>query len=175
MSKKHKVDPETLPYRPNVGVALFNAEGKVWVGQRIDTPGDSEGSGTWWQMPQGGVDEGEELLEAARRELYEETSIRSVSLIAEAPDWLLYDLPPDRIGKTWGGKYRGQKQKWFAFRFEGEEGEIDIHHPGGGRHKPEFMDWRWQELATLPDTIVPFKRAVYLQVAKAFAKVGKAK
>ncbi len=175
MSKKARPDPARLPYRPNVGIALFNPQGKVWVGKRLDSPGDGEGTGTWWQMPQGGVDEGEELMAAALRELYEETSVRSVSLVAEAPDWLLYDLPPERIGKIWGGKYRGQKQKWFAFRFEGEDSEIDIDRPGGGKHKPEFMAWRWQELATLPDTIVPFKRDVYVRVATIFAEFGKAK
>ena len=112
-------DLSALPYRPCVGVALFNRAGLVWVGRRIDAPGEAEGPGQWWQMPQGGVDEGEPLYEAALRELYEETNIRSVARLGEIADWLTYDLPPELVGKAWGGRYRGQKQKWFALRFTG--------------------------------------------------------
>jgi len=167
-----KKDFSKLPYRPCVGVTLFNKGGLVWVGRRIDAPGEAEGPGAWWQMPQGGVDEGEELYDAALRELYEETNIRSARKIGELKDWLFYDLPPELLGKAWGGRYRGQRQKWLALRFEGKESEIDIHHPGGGKHKPEFMDWRWERLERLPELIVPFKRVVYEEVAKGFAKLA---
>lgn len=157
-----------LPYRPCVGVVLFNPEGLVWVGQRIDMPGDAEGRGHWWQMPQGGIDPGEDPQAAAFRELYEETNIRSAELIGETEDWLIYDLPDELLGKAWGGRYRGQKQKWLALRFTGEDSEIDVRHPGGGSHKPEFVQWRWEQLRRLPELIVPFKRAVYEQVVAAF-------
>lgn len=165
-----KPDPSTLPYRPCVGVALFDATGRVFVGRRIDMPGEAEGRGTWWQMPQGGIDPGETPQEAARRELYEETNVRSASFLGETPDWLTYDLPDHLIGVAWDGRYRGQKQRWFAMRFEGEEDEIDVRRPGGGRHKAEFDVWRWVPLAELPDLIVPFKRAVYERVVEAFAR-----
>jgi putative (di)nucleoside polyphosphate hydrolase len=157
-----------LPYRPCVGIALFNAEGRVWVGNRSDKDAEGEGEGHWWQMPQGGLDEGEDPHKAALRELYEETSVKSVSLLAEAPGWLTYDLPPELVGQSWGGRYRGQKQKWFALRFEGKESEIDVLHPGGGKYKPEFSSWRWETLSRLPQLIVPFKREVYEQAAVAF-------
>lgn len=157
-----------LPYRPCVGVVLFNRTGQVWVGQRIDAPGDAEGRGDWWQMPQGGIDPGEDPRAAGFRELFEETNIRSAEFIAETEDWLTYDLPDELIGVAWGGRYRGQKQKWLALRFVGEDSEIDIATPGGGAHKPEFMAWRWEALERLPELIVPFKRQVYVEVVAAF-------
>jgi putative (di)nucleoside polyphosphate hydrolase len=160
--------PADLPYRPCVGVAVFNRAGKVWVGRRSDADAEGEGKGSWWQMPQGGLDEGEDPQKAAIRELYEETSIRSVSLIEEAPGWLSYELPAALIPKSWGGRYRGQKQKWFAFRFDGDESEIDVLRPGGGKYKPEFLKWRWEKLERLPELVVPFKQEVYRQVVKAF-------
>jgi putative (di)nucleoside polyphosphate hydrolase len=126
-------------------------------------------------MPQGGIDPGEEPLQAAVRELYEEANISSVSLLAEADEWLCYDLPARLGGQAWKGRYRGQSQKWFAFRFDGDDAEIDVVRPGGGLHKPEFSEWRWEELARVPDLIVPFKRGVYAQVAKLFARFGPAK
>ncbi|WP_291745376.1 RNA pyrophosphohydrolase [Bauldia sp.] len=162
---------QDLPYRPCVGIALFNTDGRVWVGRRSDEEAAGEGDGHWWQMPQGGLDKGEDPYEAALRELYEETSIRSVSLIREAPGWLTYDLPPALVGISWKGRYRGQKQKWFALRFEGDESEIDVLEPGDGDPR-EFSEWRWETLARLPELIVPFKRAVYEQVAEAFADIG---
>jgi len=165
---KKRRPPSELPYRPCVGVALFNAKGEVWVGQRADMPGEAEGPGSWWQMPQGGIDPGESPLDAAYRELYEETNISQASLLAETPDWLIYDLPPELLGKAWGGRFRGQRQKWFALRFEGEERSIDIHRPGGGEHRAEFMAWRWEPLERLPSLIVPFKRKVYDEVVAAF-------
>jgi putative (di)nucleoside polyphosphate hydrolase len=165
-------DRNALPYRLCVGIALFNDAGLVWIGNRSDENAEGEGQGHWWQMPQGGLDNDEDPLKAARRELYEETSVKSASLIREAPGWFAYDLPADLVATSWGGRYRGQKQKWFAFRFEGKEPEIDVMHPGGGEHPPEFSAWRWEKLARLPALVVPFKRKVYEQVAAAFADIG---
>ena len=173
MAKHILVDPQSLPYRPCVGAAVFNREGLVWAGRRIAEP-DSEfaGSTKLWQMPQGGIDKGEDPLEAARRELYEETGIRSVSLLAEAPGWINYDLPPHLVGVALKGKFRGQTQKWFAFRFEGDESEIAINPPPGG-HAAEFDAWDWKRLAELPELIIPFKRKVYDEVIAAFAHLAK--
>lgn len=140
----------TLPYRPCAGVMLINRTGLVWVGRRIDTPDG-------WQMPQGGIDKGEDPRDAALRELEEEIGTANASILGETRDWLTYDLPPHLLGKVWKGRYRGQKQKWFACRFHGNDGEIDIH----GVDHPEFDDWRWVEPAKLVELIVPFKRPVY--------------
>lgn len=156
--------PAELPYRPCVGIMLLNARGQVFVARRIDMPSEA------WQMPQGGIDEDEEPYQAALRELYEETNIRSVDRLGEMAEWLAYDIPQDIIGEAWGGKYRGQKQKWYALRFTGNDSEIDVAHPGGGHHKPEFIDWRWVELKSLPDLVVPFKRQTYEQVVKEFTQ-----
>ena len=162
------IDPETLPYRPWVGIMVLNAAGLVWAGHRVPEP-DSEDAGSplLWQMPQGGIDKGEDPLPAAYRELYEETGMRSVALVAEAPDWIKYDLPPERVGVALKGKYRGQTQKWFAFRFKGNESEIAINPPPGG-HTAEFDRWEWKHLEDLPGLIVPFKRKVYEEVVAAF-------
>ncbi|MBA8878060.1 RNA pyrophosphohydrolase [Phyllobacterium myrsinacearum] len=169
MSKKHgPVDPDTLPYRPCVGIMVLNAEGLVWAGHRIVIPNDEmEGATQLWQMPQGGIDKGEDAEIAARRELYEETGMKTVSLLAEAPDWINYDLPPELVGLALKGKYRGQTQKWFAYRFDGDESEIAINPPPGG-HTAEFDAWAWKPMVQLPDLIVPFKREVYEQVVAAF-------
>ena len=172
MSKVRAKRIEDLPYRPCVGIALFNRAGLVWIGCRSDVDAQGEGEGSWWQMPQGGLDEGEDPYAAALRELYEETSVRNASLIREAPGWFTYDLPAELVPTSWGGRYRGQKQKWFALRFEGEESEIDVLHPGGGKHSAEFSAWRWEKLDRLPALIVPFKRKVYEQVVAAFADTG---
>jgi len=163
---RNATDPSKLGYRPCVGIMVLNAEGLVWVGRRADAPGEPEGRGSWWQMPQGGIDKGEVPSKAALRELAEETGMRSVSIIAETPGWLRYELPPEFIGKAWGGKYRGQKQKWFAVRFRGPESEINITPAEG--HPVEFEAWRWLPLTELVGLIVPFKRDVYRQVAEAF-------
>ncbi|HVL73595.1 MAG TPA: RNA pyrophosphohydrolase [Beijerinckiaceae bacterium] len=165
---------QDLPYRPCVGVALFNRDGRVFVGRRRAQAGPEHVSGLYaWQMPQGGIDRGEEPLAAALRELYEETNVRSASLLAEAPGWYAYDLPERVATRAWKGRYRGQTQKWFALRFEGDDDEIDIFRPGGGRHRPEFEDWRWERLERLPELIIPFKRPVYEQVAAAFAHLAR--
>ena len=157
------------PYRPNVGIALFNAQGRVLIGRRFKDDGpEIILPGLEWQMPQGGIDAGEEPQVAARRELYEETNVRSVRLLAEAPEWYAYDLPPVVAGRTWKGRYRGQRQKWFPVRFTGKDAEINVASPGGG-HKPEFVSWRWEPMKNLPDLIVPFKRPVYERVVKEFA------
>ena len=161
------IDPSALPYRPCVGVMLLNAQGLVFVGRRATREGASEGEGRWWQMPQGGVDEGEAPPEAARRELWEETGIHSASIVAQTEDWLLYDLPPELVGVSWEGRYRGQKQMWFAARFEGAETEIDLQPRPD--HKAEFDAWRWVPMADLPELVVPFKRQVYAAVVAAFS------
>ena len=170
-----KIKAEDLPYRPCVGIMVLNRDGLVWAGRR--TPiGNSEydGSPQLWQMPQGGIDKGEDPEKAAYRELYEETGITSVSLIGRARGWINYDLPPELIGIGLKGKYRGQTQAWFALRFEGDEKEIRIAPPPGG-HEQEFDDWAWKPMEELPKLIVPFKRAVYEQVVAEFRHLAGAK
>ena len=160
----------SMPYRPCVGTTLFNGRGKVFIGRRKSGQGpEYDGQVHEWQMPQGGIDGNESAFVAAKRELYEETNVRSVELIGEVPVWLHYDLPDGALGKALHGKYRGQTQKWYAFRFTGEEKEIDVIRPASGAHPAEFVEWRWERLERLPDLIVPFKRPVYAAVAEAFA------
>ena len=153
-----------LGYRPCVGVMLVNSEGRVFVGRRIDNR-----EGDWWQMPQGGVDEGEDLKEAALRELAEETGAKAehVSLIRQTEEPIRYDLPEELIGKLWGGKYRGQEQIWFLARFSGTDDDIDLQ-----AHDPaEFCDWKWVDAEQLPDLIVPFKKRVYRAVLEEFREL----
>jgi putative (di)nucleoside polyphosphate hydrolase len=168
-----RLDREKMPYRDCVGTAVFNDKGLVFIGRRKpeEDPEASEEHGSPWQMPQGGIDKGEQPSETALRELFEETSIRSVELIAEAPDWIYYDLPDDVLGIALKGKYRGQRQRWFAYRFTGDETEINVTEPGDGSMPAEFDTWRWEELAKLPDLIVPFKREAYLQIVEAFRDI----
>ena len=149
-----------LPYRPCAGIMLLNREGLAFVGQRIDATVEA------WQMPQGGIDDGEDAQTAAVRELGEEIGVGAdkVELIAEAPDEFFYDLPDDLVGQVWKGKYRGQRQKWFLFRFLGEDIDIDI-----ATEHPEFSTWRWIAPAELPGVIVPFKRKLYEDVLAALA------
>jgi putative (di)nucleoside polyphosphate hydrolase len=163
---------EDLPYRPAVGVALFNRDGLVFVGRRRSGPEQIDLT-HFWQLPQGGIDSGEEPWPAAVRELREETNIRAVERIGEIAEWLTYDIPRDLVGEAWNGKYRGQKQKWFAMRFLGADSEIDVANPDG-THEPEFSDWRWEPLHNIANLIVPFKRAVYERVAAEFLPLATA-
>jgi putative (di)nucleoside polyphosphate hydrolase len=149
---------DLAPYRPNVGVVLARSDGKVWLGRRANTPGPYN-----WQFPQGGVDPGETPLQAATRELCEETGVRSVRLLGQTADWIAYRFPPEHAGAKIAKGWIGQKQLWFAFRFLGDESEIDLNaHP-----EIEFDSWRWAEFAEAPNLVVPFKQEVYRQVLAA--------
>jgi|SRR5262245_42164425 len=161
MSEK-RVDPASLPYRSSVGVVLFNGSGKAFIGKRIDQ--ELEG----WQMPQGGIDASEGPRAAALRELEEEIGTRNVSILREHKEWLIYDLPPHLIGRAWEGRYRGQRQKWFAMRFLGSDSEINLKTA-----HPEFSDWKWVDLGEALNLVVAFKRDVYQQVVAAFADLAK--
>lgn len=162
---------EDLPYRPCAGLMVLNRDGLVFIGRRLNGPEHVDETHVW-QMPQGGIDDGEEPYPAALRELYEETSIRSIERLGEIGEWLAYDIPAAIAGQAWKGKYRGQKQKWYALRFIGDESEIDIAHPGGGGHKPEFIEWRWEKMKNLPALVVPFKRPTYERVIAEFGRFG---
>ena len=156
MDKKYS----NLPLRSGVGIVVLNQENKVFVAKRIDNPKD------FWQMPQGGVDAGEDFLKAAYRELEEETSIKSVELIKELDGMITYELPDSLLGIIWKGKYRGQKQKWFLMRFNGDDKEININ-----THHPEFLDWKWIELNQLTKVVVDFKLHVYKEVSEKVRKL----
>jgi putative (di)nucleoside polyphosphate hydrolase len=160
---------DELPYRPCVGVMVLNKAGLVFVGRRSSGPEHIDEAHAW-QMPQGGIDKGEDPWPAALRELYEETNIRSVERLGEVAGWLSYDIPREIVGQAWSGKYRGQTQKWFALRFTGDDSEINVLLPGGGAHKAEFVTWKWEPMANLPGLVVPFKRQTYERVVKEFAK-----
>ncbi len=150
-----------LPYRPGVGVMLFDRAGRVFVAQRIDMPSAA------WQMPQGGIDEGESPRAAALRELAEEIGTAKAEIIAEARDWVRYDFPAELVPKLWGGRFRGQEQKWFALSFLGTDADIDI-----ATEEPEFRAWRWADPAELPDLIVPFKRRLYQDLVAEFGHLA---
>ncbi len=154
-----------LPYRPNVGAVLFNRQGLIFVARRADMP-NAEGPAGGWQLPQGGIDDGEDPKVAVFRELAEEIGTRKAEVIGEHPEWVTYDLPPNLLGIAWRGQYRGQRQRWFAMRFTGEDSDIrldlDPH--------PEFDAWRWVALSELPSLAVPFKRTIYETLAKSFAR-----
>ncbi len=155
----------TLPYRPNVGIALFDAAGRVFVARRADFP-NAEGAPGGWQLPQGGIDDDEDPHVAVFRELKEEIGTAQAEIVGEHPEWLTYDLPPELIGRALGGRFRGQRQKWFAMRFTGSDADIrldlDPH--------PEFDAWRWTALADLPSLAVAFKRPIYQTLAASFAR-----
>lgn len=146
-----------LPYRPCVGMMLLNSNKQVFVAQRIDTRTEA------WQMPQGGIDKGEDPRAAVFRELSEEIGTQKASILGESREWLSYDLPEHLVPQVWGGKYRGQTQKWFCLRFDGEDSDINIH-----THEPEFHQWQWVAPAELPSLIVPFKRDLYAQLLEEF-------
>jgi putative (di)nucleoside polyphosphate hydrolase len=148
-----------LPYRPCVGVMLINPAGLIFAGQRVDSPTAA------WQMPQGGIDDGEKPRAAALRELWEETGVTAdlVEFVAKTDDWVTYDLPPDLLGRVWGGKYRGQRQKWFLYRFTGHDDQVNI-----ATAHPEFARWKWTRADEMIAAIVPFKRDVYAQVIAEF-------
>ena len=175
MSKKRKiVDRESLPYRPCVGIMVLNADGLVWAGRRVkgkdlNSAPESATTGGWWQMPQGGIDNGEKPKVAALRELKEETGTANAEIIGKTKDWLKYDLPVEAIGVALKGKYRGQMQKWFALRFLGEDSEINISPEG---HRPEFDAWQWVPITQLSVLVVPFKRDVYCQVVNEFGHLA---
>ena len=160
---------EHLPYRPCVGTMVLNPHGLVFIGRRTGGP-EQVDSIHAWQMPQGGLDPGEDPYPAALRELREETNISSVERLAEIPEWLSYDLPDELVPHAWGGRFRGQTQKWYALRFTGADPEIDIAHPAG--HDPEFVEWRWAPMHELPELIVPFKRKVYERIVREFAHLA---
>lgn len=156
---------ESLPYRPNVGIMLINGDGLIFAAQRLDAPQLLGQPIAAWQMPQGGVDEGEDPRAAALRELEEEIGVPPalVQVVAETPDWLTYDLPHEVVPRIWKGRYRGQKQKWYLLRYLGQDAQIDLKQA-----HPEFSDWRWIDADAMIEAIVPFKRDIYRQVVAAF-------
>ena len=156
-------DFSDLPYRPGVGMMVLSPEGLVFVARRIDMPSEA------WQMPQGGIDEGETPEEAALREFREEVGTDKVEIIAESERWLSYDLPEELLPRLWGGRFRGQNQKWFVVRFTGTDDDINI-----ATENPEFLDWKWVELETIADLIVPFKRRLYEALVAEFGPILRA-
>jgi putative (di)nucleoside polyphosphate hydrolase len=159
------VDPDALPYRPNVGAALFNPAGRVFIARRADLP-DAEAAPGGWQLPQGGIDAGEDPRVAVLRELAEEIGTDRFTIIGEHADWLTYDLPPALVGVAFGGKFRGQRQRWFALRFLGADAEIRLDRDS----HPEFDAWRWATLDELPGLAAPFRRSIYATLAASFAR-----
>tara|TARA_Y100000590_G_scaffold2671_1_gene3531 strand:+ start:7926 stop:8402 length:477 start_codon:yes stop_codon:yes gene_type:complete len=155
------INKQDLPLRLGVGIILLNKENKIFVGKRIDNPKN------FWQMPQGGLNQNENFLEAAKRELEEETGIKSIELIKELDGWQIYDLPENLMGKIWKGKYRGQKQKWFIMKFIGENNEINVK-----TKNPEFLEWKWIKISDLTDIAVNFKKNIYKNIKKKLISLG---
>ena len=153
-------DKTNLPLRIGVGIILINNENKVFVGKRIDNPKK------FWQMPQGGINNNENLFQAAKRELKEETGITKIKLVKELDEWLIYNLPKNLLGKIWQGKYKGQKQKWFVMKFEGKDQEINVN-----TCSPEFLDWKWVNPSELPKIVVNFKVDIYKKLLKELSKI----
>ena len=153
-------DKTNLPLRIGVGIILINNENKVFVGKRIDNPKK------FWQMPQGGINNNENLFQAAKRELKEETGITKIKLVKELDEWLIYNLPKNLLGKIWQGKYKGQKQKWFVMKFEGKDQEINVN-----TCSPEFLDWKWANPSELPKIVVNFKVDIYKKLLKELSKI----
>jgi len=151
-----------LPYRRGVGAVLFNGQGLVFIGRRFSNKHPPS-----WQMPQGGIDEGETPEQAVMRELAEETGVNKAEVVAESKKWMTYDLPDELVGVAWGGKFRGQVQKWFALRFTGDDTDIDLNV----HNKPEFRDWQWAAFEELPSLIVPFKRQLYEEILVEFKEI----
>lgn len=161
-----QADDDPRPYRLGVGAVLLNADGLVWVGERLRKVGDQLDFP--WQLPQGGLDADEDPRKAVLRELHEESGVRKAEIIRETEDWLIYDLPLDVRDRVWGGQFRGQKQKWFALRFLGTDDDINLNI----HHKPEFSAWRWAHMAELQALVVPFKRPLYADVVRAFGNLA---
>jgi putative (di)nucleoside polyphosphate hydrolase len=162
MSSRHGTPPAPTAYRPCVGAIIRNRQGRIWIGRRAEAEHDAEGTGLWWQMPQGGIDAGEDPHVAVVREVREETGIVSVTVTASVEEWLTYDVPSALMGKAWGGRFRGQRQKWFLLDFHGHDAEVALDPLPG--HVREFDAWRWAGSDEVIDAIVPFKRPVYARV-----------
>ena len=160
-------DDDPRPYRTGVGAVLLNGDGKVWLGERIRRAGLQMEFP--WQLPQGGLDDGEDPRDAVFRELEEETGTRNAEIVAETPDWLAYDLPLDIRDMVWKGRFRGQRQKWYALRFLGDDGDFDLNF----HDKPEFSSWRWGAMGELPSLVVPFKRGLYKDLLTVFGHLGR--
>lgn len=160
MKKSKIIDTHLLPYRRGVGMLIINQDKLAFIGKRIDAKNN------YWQMPQGGIDNDETISEAVKREVYEETGIKSLEILAESKNWHYYDLPESLVPRFWNGTYRGQKLKWVLLQFNGNEKEINLK-----QEHPEFIEWRWVEISQLPDLVIPFKKQLYSMVVEEFQDI----